>query len=305
MSNQSYVQQANIAIPLIITQQAINTAAKFAQQQPNLKAQQVYLNTLAVYLVNNYLGIMGIETDLTAGDSWNPAVRFAADVADLEITGVGRLECRPMTGNQGKCPIPLEVMDERIGYVVVEINLEESSAHLLGFTPQVTTEDISVNQLLPIKTLFEHISQLTSETPMVQLSDWLNHVYESGWELLENIFTDPVHQLSFGFRDSNTIIRGKKLDFIQGEQGVALCVAVTPVFNSEMAISINLYSYIQNILPSGLRLMLFNAQGKLEMQVESGENDQFLRFQFHGELQEIFSIKICFGELEITEEFIV
>lgn len=84
-------------IPMPITQSAQQIALQFASEQPNEpKALQVYLNTLAVCAVNNYLRIMDVPTDLTASDSWNPVLRLAADVADLWVIGLGRLECRPV-----------------------------------------------------------------------------------------------------------------------------------------------------------------------------------------------------------------
>src|SRR6478672_10226529 len=98
------------SLPLPITQTAYNTAQRFSLQQPNpQKAEQVHLNTLAVYAVNDYLQLMGIPTEVTAGDSWNPVMRLCTDVADLEVTGKGRLECRPVKISESTCHVPLEV----------------------------------------------------------------------------------------------------------------------------------------------------------------------------------------------------
>ena len=58
------------SIPMPITQEAQQIAIGFANEQPTQqKALQVYLNTLAVCSVNNYLRIMDIPTDLTAGET--------------------------------------------------------------------------------------------------------------------------------------------------------------------------------------------------------------------------------------------
>ncbi|MDB9370955.1 DUF1822 family protein [Nodularia spumigena CS-586/05] len=306
MLDKIFMKESNISVPVIITNKAISTAEKFAREQyTQAKAQQVYLNTLAVYLVDNYLRVMGIETDLPAGDSWNPAVRFAADVADLEITGVGRLECLPVVNQAEKCDLPLEVIDDRIGYVIVSIDLQQKEAYLLGFTEKITTNYVYINQLLSVETLLEHINQLKQKTSVVKLSQWLNNTFESSWQLLSDILASPSQELNFNFRDSQTIIRGKKLDLIQGQEAVALCVGVNPVFHSEMAIYISLYPTEQQVLPTGLQLMLFNEQGKLEMQAEAGKNDQFLKFQFTGELGENFCVKICWGNVDIAEKFII
>jgi hypothetical protein len=91
----------DFALTLPITQAARTTAQQFASNQPTPeKAEQVRLNTLCVWVVNDYLEIMGIPTSLTSSDSWNPVIRLCANIADLELPGVGRLECRPVNLSQ-------------------------------------------------------------------------------------------------------------------------------------------------------------------------------------------------------------
>jgi hypothetical protein len=135
------------SIPLPITQAALRMARQFADQQPTQeKKQQVYLNTLAVCVVNDYMEVMDIPTDLLGADSWNPVMRLIADVADLKLTKLGHLECRPVRSGT-LCYIPPEVPDDRIGVVVVEIDAELQEATLLGFAKTVRTGSLSLNQL--------------------------------------------------------------------------------------------------------------------------------------------------------------
>ncbi len=152
------IQEWFLSLP--ITQAARQTAEEFAQQQPTVeKAIQVRLNTLAVLVVNDYLQLMGIPTNLKAGDSWNPIMRMCTDVADLEIIGIGRLECRPLLSFAEKCPIPAEVSSERIGYVVVRIGQSLQESTLLGFTPSAT-EGIRLAQLQSPEKLLTHLYEL-------------------------------------------------------------------------------------------------------------------------------------------------
>ena len=95
-------------IPLWITQSARHQAEVFARQQPSAKkSEQVYRNTLAVCIVNSYLNLLGIQTDLTASDSWNAAIRLASDIADLIVVGRGKLDCRVVAPGAKSCSIPL------------------------------------------------------------------------------------------------------------------------------------------------------------------------------------------------------
>lgn len=130
----------DLCIRLPITQAARTQAQVFADQHPE-KAEQVYQNTLAVWVVNDYLQLQGYATELTAGDSWNAATRLCGDVADLVITGLGRIECRPVRSLELSCPIPPEVWHNRIGYVVVLLDASFREATLLGFVPTFDPED--------------------------------------------------------------------------------------------------------------------------------------------------------------------
>jgi hypothetical protein len=72
-------------------------------------------------VVNDYLQMLGIATELSTSNIWKPAIRLTADIADLEIVGVGTLECRPVQKSSQTCYIPAEVWSNRIGYVVVQL----------------------------------------------------------------------------------------------------------------------------------------------------------------------------------------
>lgn len=81
--------------------------------------------------------MMGFETNLQGGDSWNPISRMGANVADLEISGIGKLECIPVKPEDTEYSIPAEVWLDRVGYLFVEINLAEREATLREFVPNL------------------------------------------------------------------------------------------------------------------------------------------------------------------------
>jgi len=64
-------------------------------------------------------------------------MRMTANVADLDVMGKGRIECRPISAFEREttsvCYVPTEVQDERIAYIVVQIEPEQSEALILGF----------------------------------------------------------------------------------------------------------------------------------------------------------------------------
>ncbi|MGK7927141.1 MAG: DUF1822 family protein [Spirulina sp.] len=181
------------SLPLPIPRASWQIAREFARQQPNpQKAERVYLNTLAVLVMESYLQLMAIATDLKQSDSWNPVLRMSADVADLMVVGVGRLECLPVkldpTGELSReiplCTIPPEVYLERIGYVAIAIDETRQEATLLGFTKTAGKGEICVEDLRSLSELLEHLAILAQ--PKVHLSQWFVDVFTAGWQELES-----------------------------------------------------------------------------------------------------------------------
>lgn len=102
-------EKEDFSIFLPIAEPGRIIAKQFAGEQPTPeKAERVMFNTLAVWIANDYLQMLGIPTNISNSDSWNPVARLCADVADLEVTGIGKLECRPLKASQMLCSIPAE-----------------------------------------------------------------------------------------------------------------------------------------------------------------------------------------------------
>ncbi len=228
-----------IALTLPITSRAIEFARQFSQQQPTpTKRERVSLNTLAVCTVNNYLEMMGFQTNLPGGDSWNPIARIGANVADLEVNGIGKLECIPVKAGDTEYSISPEVWLDRVGYICVEINFVEREATIRGFTPQAGVS-VSREQLRSLEDLLDRLHGLMA-TPVVQLHRWLaglDSAIETGWQRIESLFTTP--ELAFRSANSssipNSIQRGKVIDLgiqLQGHS-IALIVELSPVIAAE------------------------------------------------------------------------
>jgi len=199
----NYPMQYAQSLSLPLTQLALQTAQQFAQQQPNpLKAEQVYLNTLAVWIANEYLQLMGVETNLTGSDSWNPVVRLLADVADLVLATGERLECRPVRVSDGdrveSCRVPPEVWEERLGYLAIAVDVEARMGRLLGFSQTAAEGELFLEQLQPLEQLLEELdARLTAASqPTAHLSQWLQGRVEADWQTVESLSGNPGLQPS-------------------------------------------------------------------------------------------------------------
>ncbi|PLZ68702.1 DUF1822 family protein [Fischerella thermalis] len=194
-------EHQTISIP--IPEEFRENALKFAREQPTpTRGRQVYLNTLAVQVVNTYLQMLDIPTDLESSYIWQPYRRLIDDVADLVLTGVGHLECRAIRTGDRICYIPPEVWHDRIGYVVVEINQTCKEGKIWGFLPNVTTSEIDINQL-------HSLDELIERSHLISLRAWLENMYTTEWQTVEEFTRKRKPQ--FAFRSIKRV-RGLKLE---------------------------------------------------------------------------------------------
>jgi hypothetical protein len=281
---------------------------------------------------------MDIPTDLTAGDSWNPVVRLVTDVADLWVTSLGRLECRPLSvtkldlkaaqkpnnnlwfpfissnpTSEAKsaplaCSIPPEVQFGRIGYVVVQIDLEQQEATLLGFSQTAAMDELLISQLQPINVL---LKQLESKRPLpvtpVNLSQWLQDVFEVGWQSVESLLDTQKANYAFRRRVVNSIRRAKPIELGTplSEVSVALVVTLTQQKAASFDISLQVFPVGgETYLPVGLTLTVLDESGETFLEISSGSADNLIQTrQFSGRSGERFRVQISCDEDSIIEDF--
>ncbi|MCX7596039.1 MAG: DUF1822 family protein [Fischerella sp.] len=311
-------------LTLPITQAARRTAQQFADRQPTPEsAERVRLNTLCVLVVNDYLQMMDIATNLKASDSWNPIVRLCADVADLQLPGIGRLECRPVSLDREICYVPPETWEERIGYVVVQVDESLQEAKLLGFVPSVVDEELPLSQLQPLEALIEHLASRAIASPvpeLVNLSQWFAGIFEAGWQTLESLWNQPELTPAFAFRSSNlieenannqqepTVRRAKLIDLgIKiANQLVVLIVEISPQANQQTSIHVQSHpANSQNYPTPGVKLIVIDRSGAEFLEAQARNADNYIQLQFRGEVGEQFSVKVALNDACVTENFVI
>lgn len=291
-----------------ITLKAHHFAQDFYELQHHAqKAQQVYLNTLAVYSVWSYLSWLGIDTTLTESDSWNPIMQTLADVADLKITNWGQVECRPVLPKVENCKFPPEVWGSRRAYVAVRLNQKLTEAKLLGFVPYVSQETINLKEFLPIQQFISYLHNAN----LVLLGNWLQDQIETGWEALENLLLPHQQETALQFRgtpqtgEAVGIKQAKHFTLGRKEEEIALCVGVMAKTTKEFDLSVEVYPLGHQIyLPADLKVMIIDELGEVVMQAIAKQT-QHLQFEFCGEAGEQFSIKIIVGDFIIHEFFYI
>lgn len=308
-------------VPLVQT--AYKIAEQFSlRQKDSQKAKQVYFNSLAVYAVRFYMKCMGVETDWEKSESWDLVTQTLLDVADLDLPGLGKLECRPVLPENESVYIPLDVHEDRIGYVVVQVDSSLDQATLLGFMETAPKEELSLNQLQPLEDLPGHLDNVrqakltkTSE----RLSQWFENIFDVDWLSVPALFS-RVANPAFNARSSNLlkvaslvdstnkISRGKIIDL--GIQIIgyplALIVTITPVTNEEIDILAQVYpAGGQLILPKNLQLIVRDEAEENSMEVQARDSDNWIQLEFSGEKNERFSINVALDNFGITEYFVI
>lgn len=305
-----------------LAQSAHQLADKFCQRQSDFqKAEQVYLNTLAVYAVNYYLQCLGFEPNWEQSDSWDPTMQTLLDVADLQVSNYGKLECRPVLPDAIVVDLPEEVWAERIGYVAVQLDESLQEATLLGFAETASTQELALSQLRSLEALPLYLSQLkqpqSTEAP-VNLSQWFHNIFDVGWETMEAVFA-PSAQLAWNFRQpvsdsastsenlAGGVKRGKQLALRQQQRDeqVALFVEIIPIESSRMNIRVDVYPEGgQRYLPQDLQVMVLDEQGEAVVQAQA-RSTETIQLNFRGESGERFGIKLVLADLSLTEAFVI
>lgn len=318
----------SFALPLPITQLAQHIAQQFASQQPTpQKAEQVRLNTLAVMVVHDYLDLMGIATDLASSDSWNPVMRLCADVADLQVAELGRLECRPVGWHDAVCQVPPEVWEDRIGYAVVQISPEFEQANLLGFVPSVVNEEVVLRQLRSPEALLDHLDRLNHsigksvatsvQQASVHLSQWFQQQFTASWQAVEELLNPQNLAPAYRFRsvasaeltqNTPTVRRAKLIDLgIQiNHCPLALIVELRPTTNQMTQVWLQVHpTQAQSFLPPDLRLTVVDESGATFLEAQSRAVDNYVQLQFSGNPGERFGVQITLGSGRVLEEFVI
>jgi hypothetical protein len=298
-------------------------AKQFSHHQSNpQKAKQVYNNTLAVYAVNFYLQCLGFETDLEKSDSWNPAMQSLMDVADLEVKSLGKLECRPVLLDSPVCSFPAEVWEERLGYVVVQLNESLTEATLLGFAEKVKMKELPLGQLRSLEDLPRYLRENQPQTVPIDLRQWFEGVFTAGWQTVDALLSTQATNMALStrsaepfrendpFHPANSVSAGKQFDL--GMQlachQVVLIVTIAPGANEEVDIRVRVCpTGEQRYLPPGLQLIVLDESGATcpQLEAQARSDDNWIQLEFSGEPGERFSVKVALGDESLTEDFVI
>ena len=153
--------------------------------------------------------------------------------------------------------------------------------------------------------------ELGNITKIIHLSQWVQNRFESGWQPVEKLFTQPQESPSrlrsvFNLRGEVVVKRFKQIHLgrseltillliaiSQGESTLKICVQVQPDFN-------------QQTLPVDLKLSLLDPNNTVLAKIVSEPGVSFIQLPcFQGEKNEKFTVEIKIDSINYLEEFLI
>jgi hypothetical protein len=305
----------SFSIPLSFS--AHSVARRLSSKQSNSqKANQVYLNSLAVYAVDSYLRCLGIETEIKRSDSYNPISLMLMDVADLYIKGLGKLECRPVLPDSTVCQIPPEVWSDRIGYVAVRISQSLKQAEIIGFTQNVPITQMSneiaeipLTQLQSIEEFLEYLNpcgKLPVHSVQANLRQWLENLFEESWQDVNSLLSPNQLPLAFrGIDNFGEVVERAKVIHLdsQGNQQTVVLVVKLRSSEEDINITVEIFPKSTHYLPESMHVKVIDAEKIVQMQAVTDIAHQDIELSFKVKLNEQFSLEMSFRETTIVEYF--
>ncbi|WP_299402936.1 DUF1822 family protein [Acaryochloris sp. IP29b_bin.148] len=321
-------QASSLTFTVALALTAHQYAETFRKLQANpAKAKQVYLNTLAVYAVREYLDYIEVDTNLEASQGWDPVQQTLVNTAALQITDYGALECRPILPEAIHLQCPAETPQDSIGAIAVQLDESLRSATLLGFVAPIPNQAVPLNQLQDLEQLGTYLKSLSVtptlpayETVVTQLQTWWDADTDSGpWKVLSDLmkpFT-PRPNYAFDFRESAHPLPDEITDSPVVNRIKQCCLGPAPhtqIFQLQMGIqqvSEEIYNIFAQVtaaephrhLPDHLHISVLDQSGTEIMHARS-LGTEALQIRFSSVKDERFQLQLTLDNTTITETFI-
>jgi Protein of unknown function (DUF1822) len=298
------------------------TAAKFAAQQISIaKGRSVYLNTLAVCAVRQYLSMTcQLDVDLDCGDSWQVGMQSIMNVADLVIPHVGKVECLAVLPNATEISLPVD-LDDRIGYIIVQFNDDLDRVKLCGFIRRSTAEVISIDsaEIQSIDTLLDLIY-----STQILGTGW-EPIIQPGFDRDREIETTDAIQLrlrqpEFALRNTLNLASNTNYDSIRDFTASKMINLRANISSIPLLMMIGLSAEPDGrvkvrvrihaaggvpMLPAHLKLTLQAENGQFLSEIQYPEAMNFIQlqsFKLHPGTQ--FKIRVALDNSSFTESFV-
>ncbi|NEQ86859.1 MAG: DUF1822 family protein, partial [Moorea sp. SIO2I5] len=194
---------------------------------------------------------------------------------------------------------------DRVGYVVVEINQASNQAKLLGFAKTALGGSLEISKIQSLEQLINQLPEL--ESNVVNLREWLKGNFKVDWQSVSNLLSP---QLRPAFRNTEyQQQRAKPIDLFDlglelAGNPVVLIITVGKIDKETASVRAQVYPNGEALtLPPNLKLSVLTATGDIFTEVTARSDDEFIQYQFNAQQGDDFGIKVSLGEASIIERF--
>jgi Protein of unknown function (DUF1822) len=159
----------------------------------------------------------------------------------------------------------------------------------------------------------KRLQRSLSSQKTINLSCWLEGIYDDLWLSVETLFNSSVGKIGFNFRDSpgmetETVRRAKVINLVtEASTAVMLVISLNREENQQICIHVQLHPSNGNLyLPSNIKLASLLDSGEVLQEIQAREHDDYIQLnRFAGEIGESFNIQVSSDDYQITETFAI
>jgi Protein of unknown function (DUF1822) len=162
---------------------------------------------------------------------------------------------------------------------------------------------------IPIKNIQNENSQILHSQEVVNLAKWLQNIFDTGWETVEDVLDTSRASLVLAARSiahSQSVIRARQitLEMPQNSQFLNLVVDVIPETNQEIGVCLQLHPGNNQIrLPEGLIFSVLDLSGEVILESQARDIDNWIQLDIGVEFGDKFIIKITLEDTSVVQYF--
>lgn len=313
------------------------------------KQWQIYLNLLALFSLEKWLRECNRELAIERDTIARLQARIAQNADGIIPLTVGQFRLYPIASEDfldRVVSIPQSAINNPESaahfYVAIEILEERQQAIIRGFlrydklTAYRQAERLQVNPencyLIPISQWETQLDRLLlnlrflvpSAIPLpaaepaisnqlVRLTQWLDNLFEAGWQTVDALL--GTEALALSFRNVSSLnrqsdIKGAKLIDLGlevGDRALVLLVAIAPEDDDKVGIRIQLHPRENRpYLPADIELKMLFPTGETVQDVRSRDRDSYIQLKyFKTQRGTQFNVCVALGDRQVTETFVV
>jgi hypothetical protein len=146
---------------------------------------------------------------------------------------------------------------------------------------------------------------------LVQLTQWLDNLFDAGWQAVDALLGTEALALSFrNVSSSNRVLEVKGAKLIDlglelSDRALVLLVAIAPEAEEKIGIRIQLHPCAdRQYLPANLELKMLSQSGETVQEVRSRDWDTYVQLRYFKTPREThFSVQVALGDRCVTEAF--